>query len=120
MVRFVPKRLFEAALIALVALSLATAAFSHRAPSRADLELAGLQASLGVAADLCGQTGSDSGNSKSCEFCRMAANVLAPEVGFDLHRADTQLLAEIVLPDIHGADALDLDRTRHARGPPRA
>ncbi|TDK46737.1 hypothetical protein [Antarcticimicrobium luteum] len=122
MTRLVPRRLFEAALIALFTVALAAAALAHRAPDRSQAGLAAVQASLGVAVDLCGAAGGSGGTRGQpapCQFCQIASNAFAPATAGDPHPVDTVLLAEIVPPDFRRAEAQALDPIRLARAPPR-
>lgn len=122
MTRLVPRRLYEAALIALFTVALAAAALAHRLPDRSQAGLAALQATLGVSVDLCGATGGSGGNGGApapCQFCQIATNAFASATAGDPQPVDSVLLAEIVPPDVRRAQAQARDPIRLARAPPR-
>lgn len=105
---------------ALVALALAASVLAHRVPTKTDLQIAAIQAAMGVAVNLCGDTGEDDNPGKSCEFCHIATATLLPDPMPELVAADSLILAEIILPSIRRAEALALDHARLTRGPPAA
>lgn len=109
------------ALIAFLAISLASAGLGHRAPMQQDAQVEAILLSGFAIADLCAPSGSGQAASAApCLACTPPGPVLIPGVACVLRPADVRVVAAVFAPRERKTVASVHDPARAPRAPPLA
>lgn len=122
MIRWIPKRIFPALTVAILAFALLATAFGNRAPSREDVALEQYVLAGGDLASLCDPSGSGGMTNRSdCLACQIIGAALVPSACFNsVSAVEYAFVAKIVAPRAGRARRIVLDPSNGLRAPPLA